>query len=57
MTDKMTTCKSAALLKMEACAKQIYAWMACNKLKLDCDKGPIVYYVPGGGGVWRGVQF
>ena len=32
--------ESAALLKMEACAKEIYAWMACNKLKLDnyCDK-------------------
>lgn len=24
----------AALLKMEACAKEIYAWMACNKLEL-----------------------
>ena len=30
--------KSAALLKMEACAKKIYAWMACNKLKLNRDK-------------------
>ena len=30
--------ESAALLKMEACAKAIYAWMACNKLKLNCDK-------------------
>ena len=30
--------ESAALLKMEACAKEIYAWMACNKLKLNRDK-------------------
>ena len=29
--------ESAALLKMEACAKEIYAWMACNKLKLNRD--------------------
>ena len=30
--------KSAALLKMEACAKEIYGWMACNKLKLNREK-------------------
>ena len=30
--------ESAALLKMEACAKEIYAWMACKKLKLNRDK-------------------
>ena len=32
--------ESAALFKMEACANEIYmyAWMACNKLKLNCDK-------------------
>jgi len=30
--------ESAALLKMEACAEEIYAWMACNKLKLNHDK-------------------
>ena len=30
--------ESAALFKMEACAKEIYAWMACNKLKLNRDK-------------------
>ena len=24
---------------------------------LSVPKGPIVYYVPGGGGVWGGVQF
>ena len=26
--------ESAALLKIEACTIEIYAWMACNKLKL-----------------------
>ena len=30
--------ESAALFKMAACAKEIYAWMACNKLKLNRDK-------------------
>ena len=29
---------SVALSKMEACCKDIYAWMACNKLKLNRDK-------------------
>ena len=29
---------SDALSKMEACAKKIYAWMACSKLKLNRDK-------------------
>ena len=29
--------ESAAMLKMEACAKEIYAWMACNRLKLNRD--------------------
>ena len=29
---------SDALSKMEACAKKIYAWIACNKLKLNRDK-------------------
>ena len=28
----------AALLKMEACANEIYVWMTCNKLKLNRDK-------------------
>ena len=27
--------ESAAMLKMEACAKEIYGWMACNRLKLN----------------------
>ena len=30
--------ESAAVLKMEPCAKEIYAWMASNKLKLNRDK-------------------
>ena len=30
--------ESAAPLKMEACAKEIYVWMAYNKLKLNRDK-------------------
>ena len=30
--------ESAAMLKMEACAKEIYAWMACNRLNLNRDK-------------------
>jgi len=30
--------ESAVLLKMEACAKEIYAWMECNKLKLYHDR-------------------
>ena len=30
--------ESAAQLKMEACVKEIYSWMACNKLKLNRDK-------------------
>ena len=29
---------SDALSKMEACAKEIYAWMTCNKLKVTRDK-------------------
>ena len=28
----------AGLLKIEACAKEIYAWMSCDKLKLNRDK-------------------
>ena len=30
--------ESAALLKMEACANEIYSWMVCNKFKLNRDK-------------------
>ena len=29
---------SAALAKLEDCASEIYAWMAYNKLKLNCEK-------------------
>lgn len=30
--------ESAALLEIEACAKEIYAWMACNGLRINRDK-------------------
>ena len=29
--------ESAALLEIEACAKEIYAWMACNGLRINRD--------------------
>ena len=37
--------ESAALLKMEACAKEIYAWMARNKLKLNRNKTDFFSYI------------
>ena len=36
--------ESAALLKMQACVKEIYSWMACNKLKLNRNKTFLVIH-------------
>jgi len=37
---------SAALLKMEACAKEIYAWMASNELKSTAIRLIFQLYMP-----------